>query len=114
MTRDELAAMILREIATRENEMATRPELPACRRWDRRNYDTDREHGPRYSSAWFGRATDTEARRVRVLRMVYKLADAGLVDITRSEGGRLERVRLTAAGRAAVTELTAAAANATT
>jgi hypothetical protein len=63
-----------------------------------REDDADREHGPRYSPTWFGDATATEAGRVRLLRSVYRLAGAGLLTIVKSEGGRLERVRLTDAG----------------
>jgi len=36
---------------------------------------------------------------------VYRLGAAGLVDIVKSEGGRLERLQLTTAGREAVAEL---------
>ena len=42
---------------------------------------------------------------MRLLRTVYRLEDAGLVDIVKSEGGRLERLRITNAGRDAVAEL---------
>lgn len=45
---------------------------------------------------------------MRLLRTVYRLAGAGLLTLVKSEGGRLERVRLTDEGRAAVAELPAA------
>ena len=70
-----------------------------------RDYEDDLEYGPSYSPSWFGDAAGTEARRVRLLRTVYRLGAAGLVDIVKSEGGRLERLQLTTAGRAAVAEL---------
>jgi hypothetical protein len=104
LTRDDLAILVLTELARREAEITTRPRPPAWRVWDARPDADDREFGPRYSPTWFGDAAATEARRVRLLRTVYRLADAGLVAVTKSEGGRLERLRLTADGRAAVAQ----------
>jgi len=46
----------------------------------------------------FGDTAATVAGRVRALRAVYRLADADLIVLTKCEGGRLERIRLTAAG----------------
>jgi hypothetical protein len=46
-----------------------------------RNHAADIEFGPRFSPSWFGDAADTEARRVRSLRIVYLLADDGLANI---------------------------------
>jgi len=105
MDRDELAALILLELHRRCEAIRTRPKPPAWKTWDVRDHADDIDYGPRYSPSWFGDAADTEARRVRLLRTVYRLADAGLVDIVKSEGGRLERLRLTKAGREAVAEL---------
>lgn len=104
-TRDDLAAEVLTELARREAEIASRPRPPAWRTWDVRADADDREFGPRYSPAWFGDAAATEARRVRLLRTVYRLAGAGLVTVLKNEGGRLERIRLSAAGTRAVADL---------
>lgn len=103
--RDDLAALVLAEVARREAAIATRPRPPAWKTWEARPDADDREYGPRYAASWFGDATATEAGRVRMLRTLYRLADAGLVEITRSPGGRLERVCLTAAGRDAIADL---------
>src|SRR5262245_31569528 len=104
MTRDELAALVLLEVERRCDAIRTRPRPPAWKTWEVRDDDDDREYGPRYSPTWFGDATATEAGRVRFLRTVYRLADAGLLTVVKTEGGRLERVRLTRAGRNAATE----------
>ena len=104
MNRDELAAMVLAEVARQCDAIRNRPKPPAWKTWEALP-DDDREYGPRYSPTWFGDATATEAGRVRLLRAVYRLADAGLLTIVKSEGGRLERVRLTKAGRDAAAEL---------
>ena len=105
MNRDELAALILLELHRRCEAIRTRPKPPAWKTWDVRDHADDTEYGPLYSPGWFGEHGATEARRVRLLRTVYRLADAGLVDIVKSEGGRLERLQLTKAGREAVAEL---------
>lgn len=73
-----------------------------------RDHADDIVYGPLYSPGWFGERGATEARRVRLLRTVYRLDSAGLVDIVKSDGGRLERLRLTKAGRSAVAEPRAA------
>ena len=108
MNRDELAALVLLELHRQCEAIRTRPKPPAWKTWAVRDHATDLEYGPRYSPSWFGEAAGTEARRVRLLRTVYRLADAGLVDIVKSEGGRLERLRLTKTGRVAVAELRSA------
>jgi hypothetical protein len=105
-TRDDLAAEVRTELARREAGIASRPRPPAWRTWDVRAGADDREFGPRYSPAWVGDAAATEARRVRLLRTVYRLADAGLLVTSTSEGGRLERIRLTADGRSAIAPAT--------
>lgn len=105
--RDDLAAIVLAELARREAEIAARPRPPAWKTWEARPDADDREYGPRYSPTWFGDAAATEARRVRLLRTVYRLAGAGLVAVLKSEGGRLERIQLTPAGKQAVADLTA-------
>jgi hypothetical protein len=106
-TRDDLAVRVLTELARREAEIAARPRPPAWKVWEARPDADDREYGPRYSPAWLGDAATAEAGRVRALRAVYRLADGGLVEPTRSPGGRLERLRLTPAGRAAAATLAA-------
>lgn len=105
MNRDELAELVLLELAERCEAIRTRPKPQAWRTWDVRDDEADREYGPRYSPTWFGDATANEAGRVRLLRIVYRLADAGLLTVVKSEGGRLERIRLTEAGRVAVDDL---------
>lgn len=105
MNRDELAALVLAEVARQCDAIRSRPKPPAWQSWSVREDDNDRDYGPRYSPKWFGDAATTEAGRVRLLRTVYRLADAGLLTLVKSEGGRLERVRLTAAGRDAADEL---------
>lgn len=107
MNRDELAALVLVKVAQQCDTIGARPRPPAWKTWETRDDDADREIGPRYSPTWFGDATATEAGRVRLLRTVYRLADAGLLTLVKSEGGRLERVRLTKAGRDAAAELLA-------
>lgn len=104
--RDELATMVLVELARREAEIAARPRPPAWKTWEAGPDADDRDYGPRYSPAWFGDTTTTEAGRVRLLRSLYRLAGAGLVAILKSEGGRLERIRLTPSGTRAVADLT--------
>lgn len=108
MSRDDLAALILRAVAQRQEEIDTRPQPPRWKVYEAAGDADDREYGPRYTPTWFGERGETEARRVRLLRTVYRLADAGLLAVVKSEGGRLERVRLTDEGRAAVAELPAA------
>ena len=77
---------------------SVRPRPPAWKWWDVWEHDANLALGPRYSPTWFGDVTATEAGRVRMLRTVYRLADAGLLTLVKSEGGRLARVRLTVAG----------------
>lgn len=108
MNREELAKRVLIEVARRAKAIRYRPRPRAWQTWAVREDQADRDYGPRYSPTWFADATDTEAGRVRFLRTVYRLTDAGLLAVVKSEGGRLERVRLTDAGRKAVAELLAA------
>jgi len=88
-TRDDLVAMVLSELARSKAEIAARPRPPAWKTWEARPDADDREYGPRYSPTWFGDRAATEAHRVRLLRTVYRLADAGLIEVTKSEGGGL-------------------------
>jgi hypothetical protein len=105
MTRDGLARPVLLEFGRRERAIADREPPPAWQRWAVRGRDDDVGYGPKYSPKWFGGAGATEARRVRPLRVVHKLGESGLLTLVVSEAGRLQRVRLTEAGRAAVAEL---------
>lgn len=106
MTRDELGERILREVLKREAAVKRRPKPEKWQRW-LMNADADeREYGPRYSSyEWFGDLSD--ANRVRLLRVLYALEDAGMLVPVKSENGRLQHVRLTAAGRKAAMKLKA-------
>jgi hypothetical protein len=90
---------ILIECLARENAIAA---SPARKPWwgilDR--HDDDVAYGPRYKpSAWFGDLTDAE--RQHYMRGCYRLSKAGLLLVVASTGGRLERIKLTDAGRAA-------------
>lgn len=105
MSRDDLGALMLAEVLRRCDEAHARPRPPRWKTWEVREDDDARELGPRYSPGWFGAAAATEAGRVRFLRTLYRLADAGLVLVEKSKGGRLERVRLSDAGRDALAEL---------
>ena len=105
MNRDELSAIVLAEVARQCEAIRNRPKPAVWKVWEISADADDREFGPRYSPTWFGDATATEAGRVRFLRTVYRLADAGLLTPEKSEGGRLERVRLTRAGWDAAAEL---------
>jgi hypothetical protein len=105
MTREDLARLVLIEVERQCEAVRSRPRPPAWQRWAVWEHEDDLEYGPRYTPTWFGDLTATEAGRVRVLRCVYRLADAGLLTIVKSEGGRLERVRLTPAGTETAAEL---------
>ncbi|QDV34100.1 hypothetical protein [Tautonia plasticadhaerens] len=105
MNRDDLARLVLIEVQQRCEAIRSRPRPPQWKCWSVLKHDLDVAHGPCYSPRWFGDASATEAGRVRLLRAVYRLADSGLLTIVKSEGGRLERVRLTASGDEAATEL---------
>jgi hypothetical protein len=110
MTREDLARLILIEVERRCEAVRSRPRPPDWQWWNVRDYEADLEYGPAYTPQWFGDLTATEAGRVRVLRTLYRLADAGLLMIVKSEGGRLERVYLTPAGSSAAAELQTAGA----
>lgn len=101
MTRDELAERVLLAVARQGEAIRARPRPPAWKTWAVRDA-ADRERGTRYSPTWFGALAATEAGRVRLLRTVYRLAEAGLLTAVKSDGGRLERVRLTTAGDEAI------------
>jgi hypothetical protein len=105
MNRDDLARLVLLEVARQTEAARSRPRPPRWQTWNVWLYEADLEYGPKYSPTWFGDLTATEAGRVRTLRAVYRLSDAGLLLLTKSEGGRLERVQLTEAGQRAVDEL---------
>ena len=107
MNRDDLDALVLAEVVRRSAAIRDRPTPPAWKTWEARDDAADREYGPRYSPTWFGDATVTEAGRVRLLRTLYRLAEARLLTLVKSEGGRLERVRLTKAGHDAAEQVMA-------
>jgi hypothetical protein len=110
MSPDDLANAVLCEAAARWDEARARPKPPRWHSLDAAEYELARDFGPRYSPTWFGDLTATEAGRQRVLRTVYRLAGAGLLEVFKSAAGRLERVRLTGEGRAAVAGLRTASA----
>jgi hypothetical protein len=97
-------ADLLRELLRRTQEIEAAPRPPDWRSWDMRRWAEDREYGPLYAPRdWFGGGEPLpEAERVRYLRAVRRLAGEGLLTMIVSErGGKLQRLRLTRAGRAA-------------
>lgn len=108
MNRDELTRLVLIEVARQCAAVLARPapDLYQSDNLSRWRHGEDVKYGPRYSPVWFGEIADTEARRVRVLRTLKRLAEAGLIVLVESEAGRLSRVRMTPAGLQAVAELT--------
>jgi hypothetical protein len=98
MDRDELAELVLTEVQKQCDAARSRPRPPAWQTWLVCRHEADIVLGPCYSPTWFGNLTATEAGRVRLLRVIYRLSNAGLLTLVKSEGGRLERVRLTTKG----------------
>lgn len=89
---------ILRECLRREREIAARPEPPEWKYWEYEPYLDDLAFGPKYAFGdWFGNHSNSV--RQSYLRSVYELGERGFLEITRSGGGRLERVALTDEGR---------------
>lgn len=80
---------ILVACSRREAEIAARPNPPKWMTWDVRELAEWREYGPIYSPAeWFGKGQPlSEARRVACLRGAHRLAAAGLLEPTATEGG---------------------------
>jgi len=99
---------ILLECLRREREIAARPEPRPWFEWEVQAHEDDVLFGPKYRfGEWFG----DHPNRVRqaYLRAVYELGgEPGLLELTRSGGGRLERVRLTDEGRVVAEQLGAA------
>jgi len=90
----------------RQESIQGTPRPADWQSWLIREWEADREHGPRYSpTAWFGELSDAE--RQNFMRGVYRLAAAGLLVLFKSEGGKLQRVKLTPAGETKAAELTA-------
>lgn len=104
MDRQELAELLLLELAEQTEAIRLRPRPPAWKRWYVLEDELDREFGPKYSPAWFGPMPD--ALRVRILRTIYHLDKIGLLTVSKN-GGRLERLQLTAEGWKMVAELRA-------
>lgn len=104
---EDLAEAILIRVAEAHEEVRAAPVPPKWRAWDYDRYQKNLEFGPPYSTIrWFGTLAVTEAGRVACLRTVYRLADAGLLEVIKNEwGSKVERVRLTEAGMAVVAEL---------
>jgi len=103
--KQDIAELVLRTIDAkhREARAATPPPL-----WLPLRSEEHRDAvamGPRYSPQWFGDLAADNAGRVRLLRTVHELVDAGFISATFSDGGRLQRVKLSEAGEAAVAEL---------
>jgi hypothetical protein len=105
VNRDELDKLVLMEVKRQCDLVRDRPRPPAWQKWTVRLHELDLEHGPLYTPAWFADLAATNAGRVRLLRIIHKLAAADLLDAFRSAGGRLERVRVTAKGLRAVRSL---------
>ena len=103
----DLTEAILICVAEVHEEVRAAPPPPKWRSWDYGRYQENLEFGPLYSTIrWFGALAASEAQRVACLRTVYKLAEAGLLEVIKSEwGGKVERVRLTDRGREVVASL---------
>jgi hypothetical protein len=107
MSKNDLAELILMLIAEQHEGARSQREPAAWRKWDHERWQIDREDGPVFSSIrWFGKLADSEAARVRCLRTVYRLHDAGLVEIIKGESGsKIERVKLAELGWEVVNRL---------
>jgi hypothetical protein len=104
---DDLAEAILICVSDRHEEARAAPRPPDWRRWEVERHEEDLRFGPRYSTVqWFGSLAASNAQRVACLRTVYRLGDAGLLEIIKKGwGDKVDRVRLTDAGRAVVAKL---------
>jgi hypothetical protein len=96
------------ECGERMAEILARPDPPAWKTWEAVELDELRRCGPRYTpAAWFGDGQPLPERvRVRFLRAVLGLEEAGLVKGTKSAGGRLTFLRLTPEGERVYAEIT--------
>jgi hypothetical protein len=99
MDRDELAGIVLAGVKRQCDEIRSRPKPETRQWWLFGQHELDLEFGPLYSPNWFENLTPTNAGRIRVLRVTYSLADAELLTLVKSAGGRLERIHLTATGQ---------------
>jgi MoxR-like ATPase len=99
MTRETLEETVLQAIAEAW-DAAKRLPKPAWRRWEIEDWQLGIECGPKYGPALFGDLIQSNADRVRILRVVQKLEAAELVECFKShpDFGKLARVRLTAKG----------------
>jgi len=99
-------ARILIECLARQNAIAATPEPASWEWWNVREHRDCLTYGPRYEPAkWFGGLTN--AQRQRYMRAVYDLDAEGLLLAFKSEGNRLQRVKLTEAGLARAAKLEA-------
>jgi hypothetical protein len=99
LSRDELCEVILSTVVEKWEAAQAAPKPAAWKRFEFERWELDREYGPKWSPGWLGDLAASEAGRVRALRALYKLVDAGLVIAVRSyHGNKLERVRPTDAG----------------
>jgi hypothetical protein len=105
--KNDLAEAVLVCVAEVHEEARAAPPPPKWRTWEYDRYQENLEFGPPYSTIrWFGSLAASEAQRVACLRTVYRLGDAGLLEIIKKGWGvKIERVRLTEAGRAVVAKL---------
>jgi hypothetical protein len=110
MGKNDLAELLLVLIAEQHEKSRCAREPAAWRKWDHEDWELDREYGPVFSSLrWFGTLADSEAARVRCLRTVYRLRDAGLAEVMKGVSGlKLERVTLTQRGWEVVQSLRSA------
>ena len=99
-------ARILVECRARHYAITVAAEPPDWKPYEVREHFDGVEHGPRYlPGEWFGRLSDAE--RQRYMRAVYDLDAEGLLVAFKTEGGRLQRIKLTPAGETKAAELTA-------
>lgn len=104
-TLTETEHLVLTTCRDLEAEIAGRKNPPKSQHWERVDFDELKRYGPRYlPSAWFGGGRPLpEKHRVRYLRAVNRLIEAGLLAGTTSrDSNRLQHIKLTPAGIRAI------------
>jgi len=97
MNAHDPAAQVLTALVRLEAEIAAAPAPAAWKRWDVADYEAAQAHGPFWSDVTAAASGDAE--RVRLGRARDALEKAGLLVCQRHEySGRVNRLKLTAAG----------------
>lgn len=93
------ARTVVIETAKRMNDIAATPEPPKWQTWAVAEWQELREFGARYEPrSWFGGGQVLpEKYRVKFLRAIHELAEAGLL-VRGTLGGRTTHIRLTDEG----------------